>query len=149
MKLTAPLVALAFSASVSVTEAARATIKDPKLVLSHSPNSPEPDALFSCYHDRVYAYLTWPKKVSGEHTLEGYWYRPDGKLQEHTRLPLALKGSGEKQFFMWLKFHVERNNLSDMVAPQLEDEIFDGGWKVEIFWDGRKAAESAFTVRCI
>lgn len=120
-----------------------------KLLLTNDPAERKPTQIFSCYSDKVYAYLRLPQKTKGKHVLDGYWYKPDGKLQEHAEIPLEFKSAGEDLAHLWLKFHVERPSPSDLLFPNLELQAFEGDWKVEVLWDQKNVATSTFTVRCV
>ena len=120
-----------------------------KLTLTKSQADGKPAALFSCYGDTVYAWLQLPQKATGKHLLEGFWYNPNGVIQERTEVPLDLSPAGVQKVGLWLKFHVERPDIIDAVLPSFDiNEEFEGTWKVDVFWDNKKVATSAFTVTC-
>jgi len=104
-------------------------------------------AIFSCYTDRVYAILKLPQKAKGKHLLEGKWYKPDGKIQEYTRIPLELSETGEDSVHIWLQFHLVQD-VVDVFRTRTEEEEFDGDWTVDVFWDGKRVATGRFAVRC-
>lgn len=150
MRYYAGALALGLVAVFAVAPARAASTKTSySLTLKKSSDTAKASALFYCQHDRVYANVDLSRGVKGNNVLEGFWYRPDGKLQEHTKLPLELGSKAGKRFFMWLKFHVEKKGLEDMIVPDFKDEAFDGDWKVEVFWNNQKVAASTFTVRCV
>ena len=100
---------------------------------------------FSCYQDKVYAFLTLPQKIKGNHVLEGKWFKPDHALQEDTKIPLDLSDPRDS-FFLWLEFHVVDDAVDMFLARPLDD--FNGDWTLVLYLDGKEAAQKRFSVRC-
>jgi len=52
---------------------------------------------------KIYANVNFPDDFQGKHRIEGFWFRPDGSLQERTKMNVAFLPSDDKQIFMWLQ----------------------------------------------
>ncbi|MGA2090656.1 MAG: hypothetical protein ABSH12_04255 [Endomicrobiales bacterium] len=116
--------------------------KQPYVVmLVNNQDSTIPTSRFSGT-DTVYACLQLPQKSTGKHLLEGLWYKPDGDIQEHTKVPVDLSPAGAQKVMMWLKFYI-KTNITRLIPNE-----FEGTWKLDVFWDNNKVATSTFTVTC-
>ncbi len=68
----------------------------PDLYFSKIPTGRLPAKKFSCKEDTVYAFLRLPKKIYGRHSFWFYWIRPDGKLQDSSKLYVPPKAPGQR-----------------------------------------------------
>jgi len=152
------LVALAFVAFISnvVLISAqsfprKATSKLPYVFLTSQENGLNEEEIFSC-SGRIYAYLTLSDEFAGEHRIEGFWFKPNGELQEHTKFNVKLPSSGEKEVYMWFQFDSEDKTIFDEFVfggdYGMGHYDFNGSWKLEIHCDGKFLTEASYSVVC-
>ncbi|MFI5363904.1 MAG: hypothetical protein ACHQ49_18225 [Elusimicrobiota bacterium] len=103
---------------------------------------------FSC-HDKVFAFLRLPRAMTGKHALRAEWYRPDGELQETTKTAVDLGPTGQDRIYIWLQCHPARvEDAADVFFHSDDGSEFDGGWRLDVSWDGKKVADDHFTMVC-
>ncbi len=115
--------------------------QDPAAVLPSFPCS-----------ERVYAHLSFPDSFQGQHRIEGLWFRPDGELQERTKITLDFPAQGRKTAYLWLNFGKENKTLLDDFVLGGDygqrGNPFHGTWTLQILADGRAAGQASFKVAC-
>jgi len=152
------LVALSFVSFISIVVSIsaesfthKATFKLPYVFLTSQQNGQEAEEIFSC-SGRIYAYLTLAEEFEGEHLIEGFWFKPNGVLQEHTKFNAKLPSTGAKKVYMWFQFDSEAKTIFDEFVfggdYGMGHHAFNGSWKLEIHCDGKFLMETSYTVVC-
>lgn len=105
---------------------------------------------FSCKEDTVYASLTLPKKIYGKHSFWIYWRRPDGKIENASKLYIPPRTPGQSTFPAYLQFHVPEPDIVDLFVASgvVPGEEFSGLWSVEAILDGSPVLKGSFKVIC-
>jgi hypothetical protein len=132
---------------------AAASAAEPAVRVSARPDGAESPAAFPC-KDRVYAQATFPADAApGPHKLAALWVRPDGTVQEHTKLDVALPAAGPKTATLWLQFEEKRKSIFDEFVfggdYGADASPFQGRWTVKVLLDGKKVGEARFEVSCV
>jgi hypothetical protein len=122
----------------------------PDLYFSKIPTGRLSTKKFSCKEDTVYAFLRLPKKIYGRHSFWFYWIRPDGKLQDSSKLYVPPKAPGQRHYPAYLTFHVPDSDVVDIFFASGDDpgEEFSGLWKVKAVFDGKTVLSGSFQVVC-
>ncbi len=122
----------------------------PDLYFSKIATGRLPDKKFDCKTDTVYAFLRLPKKIYGKHSFWFYWTRPDGTLQDSTKLYVPNIPPGQRHFPAYLTFHVPDADVVDIFFASGEDpgEEFSGHWKAKAVLDGKTVLKGSFDVAC-
>ncbi len=106
---------------------------------------------FPC-SERVYAHLSFSDAFAGRREIEGLWFRPDGELQERTRITLDFPAQGPKTAYLWLDFGKKNKTLLDNFVLGGDygqrGNPFHGTWTLQILADGRAAGQGSFKVAC-
>lgn len=119
-----------------------------RVELTNDPLSRAPATTFKC-SQKIFAYLHLPKPEAGKHTLGARWYRPDGQLQEDTKVAVNEPPPGSDTMYLWLKLAApEEADTVDIFFGAGDSEDFDGRWRVDFFWDDRKVQTAGFQVSC-
>jgi hypothetical protein len=117
-----------------------------RLTISADEYGTHPASQFTC-RDKVHLVLKLPRKLKGKHSVRADWYRPDGDLQETTKVPLEL--DSQDNVLLWLQCHPARvEDAADVFFHSDDGSEFDGAWRVDVSWDGKKVQEGRFTMSC-
>ncbi len=124
----------------------------PALLLTSQENGIDPEDSFSC-SGIIHGYLTLPQAAIGEHVLEAIWIGPKGQVIQHSRDEINFVPPGRRTATVWLKFSSEPGGIWNPFTIQkpsdLDHVAYDGAWKIEVRWDERLFAQSAFQVHCL
>ena len=119
-----------------------------RLTLTADAAGRVPAAQFSC-RDKVYAFLRLPRALTGKHSLSANWYRPDGDLQEATKISVDLGAAAQDRVYLWLECHPARiEDAADLFFHSDDGSEFDGPWRVDVSWDGKKVRDDHFAMAC-
>ena len=119
-----------------------------RLTLTSDEAGLVPASQFSC-HNKVYAFLRLPRPSTGKHLLSAAWYKPDGDLQESTKVSVDLGASGQDAVYLWLQCHPARiEDAADVFFHGDDGSEFDGSWHVDVSWDGKKVSDDHFAMAC-
>lgn len=138
--------AMLFLASVCWSD----TPQPQTFMLTSQENGVEPETSFSC-SSTIHGYLTLPHPQTGLHHLDGIWIGPHGTVVRHSHDDLNF-ATPARTASIWLQFSKEGGSFWNPLSLQSADDEarlrFDGPWKVEVRWDDRVVAQSAFQVHC-
>lgn len=124
--------------------AAPTSSPSPEIVLSSTFSEKDQKSEFAC-SGRVYALFTAPADRGRNVTLESFWYKPGGQLQERAEISVP----GGKPAHLWLQFKGTPPTLLDVFRWGPSESPFQGTWTLEIRRDGAPWARREFTVKCI
>lgn len=101
---------------------------------------------------RVYAHITFPDSFIGEHVLEARWFKPDGSMQEQTKLSVGFEGSHPKIASVWLNFQNSPKNIFDDFVMGgkygKSGRNFNGLWRLKVYENAVFLLESSFYIEC-
>jgi len=103
--------------------------------------------IFQC-HEKIHVYIQWLDLQKPDiNRLEAFWYRPDGKLQEITKLDFLNNKNKNFASWLWLRLKNKDPKRGLLFASQ-GFNYFTGDWKINLFLNGNFLEEKDFSVAC-
>lgn len=151
--------AIALSILLSAAGPSSASLKNiasfgaaPMRVVFSSLETPgKAETAFDC-SGRIYAHMTFSEQLAGPQALEARWIRPDGVVQETTRLNLSFTSADARKTTIWLEFQPPSRSIFDEFSLGGdyggEQEGFHGPWTLKVFSNGKIIDQQTFSVAC-
>lgn len=145
--ITSKLIFIALILLFALNGTASAERKDInyKVILTNSLQETVQVREFKC-EDRIFLYFTWFDLKGDSHSLNAYWYKPGGKLQETTEYNFPKEH--KREFNTWLWLELKKGKERGFIVPGRGWTNFIGKWNVEVFLDGEFLERKQFMVMC-
>jgi hypothetical protein len=122
-----------------------------RVAFSSQAGGEKAETSFDCA-GRIYAHLTFADHVAGEQDLEARWIRPDGVLQETTKIRLTLGPKTSRKTSVWLEFLPEERSVFDEFSFGGDyggvRKGFHGPWTLKVLSNGKLIEQGTFSVAC-